>query len=260
MPEKKQKTLKYQTDTENYELGKPDFPFGLTDWLVDEFWVDEDSTILDLGVGTGKLIPRINAAHPKKIIAVDSSEAMLQVLQKKYPTVESYLGSATQIPLPDESIDLILCGNSFHWFANANALKEMHRVLKPNGALGLVWNVRDKSVSWVNKINELLDRYRSGSPYFGTWEWAQLFPGHGFRKPRSCVFPFAYCTTAENAIHRMVFSLSYIHALSEKQKATVKAELDKIAETVPRVQNTDQIKFPYQTMAFSIEKDGLKKE
>ncbi|EPX73767.1 methyltransferase [Schizosaccharomyces octosporus yFS286] len=260
MLEKRQKVLKYQTDIENYESGKPDFPIGLTDWLVDEFGVNEESTILDLGAGTGKLYPRINAAHPQKVMAVDSSEAMLKVLQKKYPAVESHLGSATQIPLPDESVDLILCGNSFHWFANAKALKEMHRVLKPKGALGLVWNVRDKSVSWVNKINELLDKYRSGSPYFGTWEWAQLFPGHGFQKFRTCVFPFSYCTTPENSIHRMVFSLSYMHALPEQEKAVVRAELDKIAETVPRVQNTDQIKFPYHTMAFSIEKEALEKK
>ncbi|EPY51416.1 methyltransferase [Schizosaccharomyces cryophilus OY26] len=238
---------------------RPEFPFGITDWLVDEFWVDDNSTILDLGAGTGKLIPRTKAAHPKKIISVDPEESMLKELQKKYPTVETLVGSATQIPLPDESIDLILCGNSFHWFANPKALQEMHRVLKPRGALGLVWNVRDESVPWVEKINKLLDKYRAGTPSFNSWEWAQLFPGHGFQKARYCAFPFAHCSVPENAIYKMVFSLSYMCTLSEEEKETVKAELDKITETVPRVQNTNQIKFPYQTMAFSIEKECPKK-
>lgn len=30
---------------------------------------------------------------------------------------------------------------AFHWFANDETLRELHRILKPHGALGLIWNI-----------------------------------------------------------------------------------------------------------------------
>jgi SAM-dependent methyltransferase len=42
----------------------------------------------------------------------------------------------------------VVCAQAFHWFANAAALTEIHRVLRPGGMLGLVCNVRDEDVDW----------------------------------------------------------------------------------------------------------------
>ena len=35
------------------------------------------------------------------------------------------------------------CLQAFHWFANEESLKEIHRVLKPAGVLAMVWNAED---------------------------------------------------------------------------------------------------------------------
>lgn len=48
--------------------------------------------------------------------------------------------------------DALVCAQAFHWFATEVALGEIHRVLKPGGRPGLVWNVRDESVDWVAAI------------------------------------------------------------------------------------------------------------
>ncbi len=50
----------------------------------------------------------------------------------------------------------VLSAQAFHWFANMDSLKEIHRVLKPQGHLGLVWNQRDTQVDWVNALAERL--------------------------------------------------------------------------------------------------------
>ena len=54
-----------------------------------------------------------------------------------YEEIEILDGAATQIQLPDASIDVITIAQAFHWFANKDSLKEFHRVLKPNGKSGL---------------------------------------------------------------------------------------------------------------------------
>src|SRR5215510_14639686 len=57
---------------------------------------------------------------------------------------EAKQGSAERIPLADASVDAVVCAQSFHWFANVNALSEIRRILKTGGVLGLIWNVRDE--------------------------------------------------------------------------------------------------------------------
>ena len=38
-----------------------------------------------------------------------------------------------------------------------NALNEIYRILKPKGTLGIIWNLPDRSVSWIKTIEEWLD-------------------------------------------------------------------------------------------------------
>jgi ubiquinone/menaquinone biosynthesis C-methylase UbiE len=54
-------------------------------------------------------------------------------------------GSAERIPLPDQSVDVVVAAQAFHWFDAVAAAKEIRRVLKPGGRMGLIWNVRDQT-------------------------------------------------------------------------------------------------------------------
>lgn len=47
---------------------------------------------------------------------------------------------------------------TFHWFANATALGEIRRVLKPHSRLGLIWNRMDYGRRWLSEIQLLIDR------------------------------------------------------------------------------------------------------
>jgi ubiquinone/menaquinone biosynthesis C-methylase UbiE len=59
--------------------------------------------------------------------------------------IDYRLGDAEHTGLPDQSVDLVLCAQSFHWFNAEAALGEFHRILRENGRLALLWNVRDGS-------------------------------------------------------------------------------------------------------------------
>ncbi|MEO0647179.1 MAG: class I SAM-dependent methyltransferase [Cyanobacteria bacterium J06650_10] len=92
--------------------------------------------ILDLGCGTGTLIQRLLHLAPEiETFGLDPSTEMLNIARQKLPkSVELRLGSADNIPFPNESFDLVISTNAFHYFRNpSQAIQEAQRVLKPNG-------------------------------------------------------------------------------------------------------------------------------
>jgi len=76
-------------------------------------------------------------------------------------------GSAEALPLPDQSVDAVLCGQAMHWYDLDRALPEIARVLTPGGVLAGLWNVDDDRVGWVagltaiSKSGTTLARWRS---------------------------------------------------------------------------------------------------
>ena len=52
---------------------------------------------------------------------------------------------------PDSSVDVVLAAHCFHWFANEEAVKEIYRVLTPQGTLGMIWALPDESVPWLKE-------------------------------------------------------------------------------------------------------------
>jgi sugar/nucleoside kinase (ribokinase family)/ubiquinone/menaquinone biosynthesis C-methylase UbiE len=96
-------------------------------------------TILDMGSGTGLLIPGLLRRQPGQILAVDLSPAMLAILANKHRQAEIVLPLAadgSQLPLTEKSVDIIFCHAVFPHFPDSHfALREFKRVLRPGGQL-----------------------------------------------------------------------------------------------------------------------------
>ena len=112
--------------------------------------------VLELGAGTGKLTQQLVKELPTatKYLALDPSRDFLNVLEEKSLDVETVLGSADKIPLPDHSVQAVVCAQSFHWFSDLDSLKSIHRVLAPSGILVLLWNKKNLNDGWRKKILE----------------------------------------------------------------------------------------------------------
>ena len=61
--------------------------------------------------------------------------------------------------LPDESVDVVIAAQCFHWFANLSALREIHRVLSTDGSFGMIWYLPDFSLPWLAEIWAFLDPF-----------------------------------------------------------------------------------------------------
>jgi len=145
------RSLSFGSEAAAYERGRPSYPPEAIDWLLPPGARD----VLDLGAGTGKLTTRL-VERGLDVVAVDPIAEMLELLSSALPDTPALLGTAEQIPLPDNSVDAVLVAQAWHWFDLDRAVAEVARVLRPGGRLGLVWNTRDERLGWVKDLGRII--------------------------------------------------------------------------------------------------------
>ncbi|MCY1138855.1 class I SAM-dependent methyltransferase [Actinoplanes sp. Pm04-4] len=92
--------------------------------------------VLDLGSGTGRFTPALAAEFGGPVWGVEPSDHMRAVAEQHgdHPGVTYLAGSATEIPLPDDSCDLVLLFLVLHHVRDHHAAAaEVARVLRPGG-------------------------------------------------------------------------------------------------------------------------------
>jgi len=109
--------------------------------LVSLFQLQKGGKILDVGAGTGGIVPYLLEAIGREgsIWAVDFAEEMVKIGRKKFQKerrVIFELASVEDLPYKDRFFDQIVCFGAFpHFDDKGKALEEMNRVLKSQGTL-----------------------------------------------------------------------------------------------------------------------------
>ena len=231
-----------------YVEGRPDYPPEIETWLAHDLGLGTGKTALDLAAGTGKFSPRLLATGAT-VIAVEPVQAMLDQLTRQYPEIDSRSGSAQRIPLEEASVDAVVCAQAFHWFATREALHEIHRVLKPGGAFGLIWNVRDDSVPWVAALGRIMKPFEGDTPRFHSQKWRGVFPADGFSPLREKHFSNPQTGPPEKVIIDRILSVSFMAALPPDQREQVTSQLRQLIAAYPELAGKTQVTFPYETLA-----------
>ena len=113
-------------------------------WTVER----EFGRVLDVGCGTGNLLPFLEAPGygMQEYVGVDLSPEMLRMARGKPRRVPAgwITADAERLPLPDSSFDVAVTASVLHYWDDADAaLAEIRRVLRPDGHLLLLDWVRD---------------------------------------------------------------------------------------------------------------------
>lgn len=242
-------------EAQAYARGRPDYPASLLPWLKKDIGLGPGKSVIDLGSGTGKFSSLL-VQTGAQVLGVEPVAAMREQFARNHPTLTQYEGTAQAIPLASASVDAVLCAQAFHWFATVEALTEIHRVLRPGGKLGLVWNVRDESVDWVAAITRIITPYEGDAPRFYKGEWRKAFTGGLFGNLAQTSFGYHHVGTAQQVILDRFLSVSFIAILPPEQKAHVERQLHALLNEHPELRGRLSIDFPYQTQAFSCTRLG----
>jgi ubiquinone/menaquinone biosynthesis C-methylase UbiE len=132
---------------ESHRLESPDRQrYMPTKELVSRLHIVPEMVIADIGAGTGYFaLPMARAAATGKVYAVDLQLEMLDKLRVKLEAddapsnIELVQGSAVQTNVGGHSCDLVLIANVWHELDDYQAaLREVNRILKPNGRLAVL--------------------------------------------------------------------------------------------------------------------------
>ncbi|PKU22749.1 class I SAM-dependent methyltransferase [Telmatospirillum siberiense] len=232
-----------------YERGRPDYPQAIQEWLTGHLGLGPNRSVIDLGAGTGKFTGRL-AGTGATVSAVEPVAEMRRQFTKVLPDVPILEGNAEAIPFPDASLDAVVCAQAFHWFATKAAMVEITRVLKPGGALGLVWNARDVGVDWVAAVSDIITPYEGDAPRFAKGDWKRQFPADGLSPLDEQTFLHEHRGSPDRVIVDRILSVSFIGALEAPERDKVEARLRHLIATHPALANQPEIAFPYRTCAY----------
>lgn len=150
-------TRRFSDRVRDYIRYRPDYPAEILPLLVRETGFSSKFTVADIGSGTGKLAA-LFLDYGNGVYGVEPNDEMRRAAEELlagYENFTSLKGTAEATGLPDESVDIITAGQAFHWFDVPNARIEFRRILKPDGAVVLIWN------QWSADLSPLLADYQA---------------------------------------------------------------------------------------------------
>ncbi|XP_001628882.2 uncharacterized methyltransferase-like C25B8.10 [Nematostella vectensis] len=256
-------------DVNLYEKGRPRYTRESVEYLLKQLGVfDRDHakpmTILELGAGTGLFTRGIlktlddHYITNTRVIASDPLESMCDLFKQLLPEVKMLHCVAEKIDLADESVDVVISAQAFHYFANNQALAEIHRVLVPRGRFGVIWNSRDFSVPWVCEIQAVIDPYfkSANTPNNLDNKWKRLLESSSL---------FGTLHGSDDHLHNSqegteddivcaIMCMSAISQCSERERKNIEARIRRILNDNPELKGLTHYKLPYITPLYWCEK------
>lgn len=154
-------TQNFNELADDYTVGRPVYATDFIDSLYTHYGFDEHSIIADIGAGTGKFSKQL-LDRGSTVYCVEPNEDMRNTAIKelgKYDKFHAVDGTATDTKIDDKSVDFITTAQAFHWFDTFPFKKECKRILRENGLVFLIWNMRDMSSDINRKSYEIFSEY-----------------------------------------------------------------------------------------------------
>ncbi len=241
---------RFSNRAEDYAKYRPSYPIEAIDCILAGLEGKDQLIAADMGAGTG-ISSRLLADRGVKVIAIEPNATMRQVA-KAHPLVEFRDRNAEITTLPDKSVDLVTCFQSFHWFNPEPTVKEFDRILKAKGKIALLWNDRDiyGDDQFTCEHNELIIEASNKSPILSRLGGKSYsFIKSLFPNVNHSIFPYQQALT-NDALIGLAMSASYIPKLGNKYQQLI----DDLTKLHQQYSNTQGLVFlHYKTSVYLTE-------
>ncbi len=167
-------------DYENTADGR--FTVKFKQALVSLIDVSNETVLLDIACGNGRLLNNFSKKATIKGLGIDISEKMIEQAKMLNPDMEFQLGSCEKLPFADSYCDIATVCASFHHFPNVNAFaREASRVVKKGGMLYIAEIYLPSFLR--NICNPFIKFSKAGDVrFYSPNEIVELFERNGFDK------------------------------------------------------------------------------
>ncbi len=163
----------YSAVAENYNKARPLYPQELIDRVVELTKLTSDSSILEIGCGSGQAT-RGFAPLGLSMVCLEPSLEASQIAQQNclaYPKIDIKNTSLEEWKLETGKFDAVLAANAWHWLPPEISYPKSAQALKPEGYLILLWNM---SPHPTYEIYQELDKvYQVHAPHLSRYETSQ---------------------------------------------------------------------------------------
>lgn len=120
----------------DYEKSRPLYTKEIYDGIFRYKRIDQDSRVLEIGMGTGKATKPILDTQCR-FTGIEPGEHLIRLAREKFRDCDNfsaYCQTLQDFACPDETFDLIYAATSFHWIPEEYGHRRVYRLLKNGGA------------------------------------------------------------------------------------------------------------------------------
>jgi len=222
----------------------------------------QPKTVLDLGVGTGRNLTLLAKQYPKaQIVAVDIATDMVRQARSNYQHAKGlkrwlpntakpmYLtGDAENLPLADNSVDLVFANLTLQWCDPRTSFAEIQRVLRPDGLL-MFTSLGPDTLTELRQAWASVDDYSHVNMFYDMHDIGEAMMEAGLAEPvlDTDIYTLTYKTSMALMKDLKVLGASNVNR-ERRRGLTGKKALQKVAETYEQFRNDGLLPATYEVV------------